>query len=300
MRAMINLQAMLFVLLFVGVAARKKGIISEDGRKSLSSLIIKVILPFNIAKSFCIEWSNEILKKSALVLVVAVIAQIGYVLLSKVLYRRQSEDKRVVLQYATICSNAGFMGNPIVEAVYGSEGLLYASVALIPLRVAMWSSGLSLFTRADGKKMLRSVLLHPCMIAVYIGFFLMAAPVTLPDCVMQTIQSIACCNTAISMIVIGAILAEMKWKEIFDPYLFYYSFIRLIGIPLVVFAVLRLAGIGGMVTGVTVLLAAMPAGSTTVLLADTYGKNSTYASASVFVSTILSLFTLPLISGLLL
>lgn len=299
MEAMCNLQAMLFLLLFVGAISRKLGIITAEGRKCLSGMVIKIILPFNILKSFCITWSYEILSKVIVVLAVAIIFQIMYVILSKILYRGIESDKRAILQYGTICSNAGFMGNPIVEAIYDSEGLLYTSIALIPLRVAMWSSGLSLFTKADKKTMVKKVALHPCMISVYIGFVIMLLQLKLPNFLMNCVTSIANCNTAVSMLVIGAILVDMNWRDIFDPYLFYYSGIRLIVIPLIVFGIMKLIGIDSMVTGVTVLLSAMPAGSTTVLLADTYGKNSKYASACVFLSTVLSLITLPLISTIL-
>jgi malate permease and related proteins len=84
-----------------------------------------------------------------------------------------------------------------------------------------------------------------------------------------------------------------------DKDLFYYSAIRLLGIPLLILFVMKGLGCDALLTGVTVLLAAMPAGSTTVLLADSYGGNSEYASACVFLSTVLSLVTLPVISTLL-
>lgn len=296
MLAMIKLQGMLFLLLGIGVIARKTNVLTKDGRKSLSALVINVILPFNIVNSFRIEWSYEIMKQSIMVLVVAIVAQIFYLVLSKLIFPGVENRKKVVLQYATICSNAGFMGNPIVEAVYGPQGLLYASIALIPLRVAMWSAGLSLFTKTDSKSVVKKLLLHPCIIAVYIGFALMFSQVTLPDFLSNTLKSVGGCNTAISMIVIGAILAEINLKDILDKHLAYYSVWRLILIPLIVFGVMTVLHIDPLVTGVTVLLAAMPAGSTTVLLADTYGADSAFASSCVFISTVFSLLTLPIIS----
>ena len=76
--------------------------------------------------------------------------------------RRQPEDRRKNLTYAIICSNAGFLGNPIAEGVFGSVGLMYASVYLIPQRIMMWSEGLAIFSgNKDPKGTLKKVLTHP-------------------------------------------------------------------------------------------------------------------------------------------
>lgn len=296
---MVTLQLTLFLLLGVGYYTRKRGFITSQSRKSITDLFIQVILPCNIIHSFQIEWSVQIFRNCAAVLAAAFGAQLLYLLLSRVLFIKVSEDKKPVLEYAVICSNAGFMGNPIAEAVYGSEGLLYASIALIPLRIFMWSAGLSLFTKTTKKNVIRQLLTHPCIIAVAAGFILMLTQVRLPAFVNKGILSVSSCTTAVSMIIIGTILAEIDWRTIFSGLLFYYSAVRLLVIPLLVFGILTLLGADRMVTGVTVLLAAMPAGSTTAMLAEKYGANSRFASACVFLSTLLSLATLPLFSLLL-
>ena len=84
----------------------------------------------------------------------------------------------MVLQYATVCSNAGFLGNPVAEGLYGSIGLLYASVYLIPQRIVMWSAGISYFTESPSRKeVVKKVLTHPCIVAVEIGIVLMVTQV---------------------------------------------------------------------------------------------------------------------------
>ncbi len=295
MKSMLNMQGTLFLLILVGIYAQKKGIITNQNRKKFTDLIIEIILPCNIVSSFLIEWSYDILMNCLMVFVVAMITQVLYVILSKMLFKHSDRDKQAVLRYAIICSNAGFLGNPIVESVFGSQGLLFASVALIPLRFAMWSSGLALFTKTDGKSTIKKLITHPCIIAVFVGFFLMLTQIELPGFMLKTLSGIGNSNTAISMIIIGSILAEINVKNLLDKELFYYSAIRLIIIPAVVFVVLRLLQIDSLVTGVIVLLAAMPAGSTTVMLADKYNGNSKFASSCVFLSTVLSLITIPIV-----
>lgn len=294
MKSMIDMQGMLFLLILMGIYARKKGIITNENRKKFTDLIIEIILPCNIVYSFLINWSYEILINCLTVFIVAIITQILYVILSKMLFKKSEKDRQAVLRYAIICSNAGFLGNPIVESVYGSQGLLFASVALIPLRFAMWSSGLSLFTKTDGKSTAKKLITHPCIIAVFVGFVLMITQIQLPEFLLNTISGIGKCNTAISMIVIGSILADIKLKEIMDKELFHFSAIRLILIPIVIFTILKLFKVDSLVIGVIVLLSAMPAGSTTVMLADKYNGNTKFATSCLFLSTVLSLITIPL------
>lgn len=62
---------------------------------------------------------------------------------------REPEGKRKCLEYGIICSNAGFLGNPIAEGMYGIEGLVLASIYLIPKRIMMWSSGLAIFSKKE-------------------------------------------------------------------------------------------------------------------------------------------------------
>ena len=107
-----------------------------------------------------------------------------------------------------ICSNAGFMGNPVVEGIYGSQGLLYASVYLIPLRIFMWSAGLSCFTVASPKDIVKKLVHHPCIIAVVIGMALMPFPEFVPGFLLQTMQSCSKCVLPVSMIVIGSIFPQ--------------------------------------------------------------------------------------------
>ena len=106
------------------------------------------------------------LRATLLALLIALGIQLACWGLGKLLYRFAPEPRRKVLQYATLCSSAGFMGNPIVEGIYGAQGLLYASVYLIPLRFFMWSAGLSCFTHTTARETLKKLALHLCIIAV--------------------------------------------------------------------------------------------------------------------------------------
>ncbi|MFT9057814.1 MAG: AEC family transporter [Ethanoligenens sp.] len=295
---MLNLQGILFLLMIAGVYARKRSFITPESRKKLTALFINLILPCNIVASFHIRLSAQVIALAGEILAISFGVQMLSWLLSKLLYRRVAHNKQMVLRYGTICSNSGFMGNPVVEGVYGMEGLLYASLFLIPVRIFMWSAGLSLFTVADKKDILKKLLKHPCIIAVWIGLGLMLIDFRLPKFVLDSISSISACTTAVAMIIIGAILAEVDVRRVINRLTVYYSFVRLIFIPLLVLGVLLLLHVSTMLTGIAVLLAGMPAGSTTAILAEQYDGDAAYASQCVLLSTVFSLVTLPALSWL--
>jgi hypothetical protein len=186
------------------------------------------------------------------------------------------------------------MGLPLSLAIFGSTGLMYASVALLPIRLFMWSAGLSLYTSTTRKQVVKTLVTHPCIIAVFVGFALMFSGVQLPAFLDNTIDCLGRCCTALSMVVIGAILSDVDPRTVFEPAAVYYSVIRLLAIPAVLYVVLRLLNVDSLVTGIIVILSAMPAGSTTAMLAQKYEQAPEFASKMVFISTLASLVTLPL------
>ena len=164
----------------------------------------------------------------------------------------------------------------------------------------MWSSGISVFSGSrDVKALVRKVLTHPCIIACEIGIFLMLTQLPLPGMVQSTVNSLADCNTALSMMVVGMILADLKLREMVDVPVMVYSAVRLILIPVLVLIPCRLLGLDEMVTGVSVLLAAMPAGATTSILAAKYDADAGFATKMIIMSTLASVITTPIWSFIL-
>ncbi len=301
MQQLINLQFTMFSMIAAGVILKRLRIIGEEGQKNLTDLVIYLILPCNIIKSFMVEFSTSILVTFAGVLIISILIQAGCTLLGHILYNRIELPQKKCLQYATICSNAGFLGNPVAEGVFGITGLTLASIYLIPQRIVMWSAGISVFTESPDKKTLvKKVLTHPCIIACAAGIVLMVTQLKLPGFLTASIQALSNCNTALSMMVIGMILADIRVKQMLDRKVFYYTIIRLVVIPLLVYIPCRFLHLEPIVTGVCVLLAAMPAGATTSILASKYNGDAAFATNLVIFSTLLSLLTTPVWSMLLL
>ena len=294
MKELINLQLMMFALIIIGLILKKTKVIGKEGQKSMTNLVIDLILPCNIIFSFMIKFSSKIAQDFMVILIISILIQVFCVILGSVLYKCSVKRKKC-LRYATICSNAGFLGNPIAQGVYGMMGLTLASIYLIPQRIMMWSEGVSVFTEAPTKKeMLKKIFSHPCIIACEIGVVLMLTGWRPPHFLQETITSISNCNTAMSMLVIGMILADADPRTLVDKDVLFYSVVRLIIIPFCVFLPCWMLRMDSLVKGVSVLLAAMPAGATTTILASKYDCEEEFSVKLVVFSTAASLITTPI------
>lgn len=290
-----NMQIMLFLVMFMGVYFRKTGMIDGSSKNMISNMVINVTLPASILKSFQKEMTQEILMSCAEVMIISILMQIAAALLGLFLYKKYPEERRKVLQYSTICSNAGVLGNALAEGIYGDMGLLYASIFVVPMRTFMWSLGLTYFTEAPDKKSLaKKVLTHPCIVAVIIGFVIMGFQIKLPGFLDLTVKTVANANTYLAMLLVGTILASVDVKSLVDKDILYYAFVRLGLMPFLVFMACRLAGVDNLVTGVSVVLTGMPAASSTAAVASKYHKDEIFATKCVVFTTLLSMVTVPI------
>lgn len=298
---LVDLMGMMFLLIMAGFLLRKLGYITDAGKKCITDILLYAILPCNIIKAFTADLGTNHWNDFAVLLVVAVSVQIMALLIGRFCYGMMDAGEKSVYQYATVCSNSGFLGNPMSEGVFGPTGLLFASVFLLPQRVVMWTAGVTYFTGgADKKKAYKKILLHPSMIATYIGFVLLFFHIKLPTPLYKAVVSMSNCTTAMTMMYIGTILVGIDLKHIITPKQLYYNLIRLVLMPLAVYIGCHLLSVDPLVTGVGVLLTGMPAGSTTSLLAAKYGADEVSAAKCVVLSTLFSIIAIPVWSVILL
>lgn len=298
---MLSLQLEIFMLLALGWFLAWKKILSKKTRAEITSLVLNLVLPAAVIRSFELDLSWEQFRTLSSVLFASIGIQLLYSLAARLLWRKAAPDQRINLRYGTLVSNAGFMGMPICQQLYGGMGLLCSSIFLIPQRIIMWSAGLSLYTAADRRTAIKKVLLHPCIIALELGVIILILRmngIRLPEPLDDTIAAVAGCNTALSMMMIGGMMADADKADVFTPVTIAYSFVRLLGLPLLIFGIMALLPVDHLALQVCVVLSAMPAASTTGMLAQKYDRDPAFASKLIFVSTLFSMVTLPLISWL--
>ena len=223
---MLSLQAQMLLLLAIGIFLTKKHIITEQGRACLTDLLLFLILPANIIQSFRIEFNAEIFRSTRDILILSIVLQVFYGVICAVCYDRYAFARKAVMQYGTVCSNAGFLGSPLTEGLFGGVGLLLTSVYLIPQRIVMWSMGVSYFMQDDAaaspggrtrhRAVLCKTLTHPCILAVFVGMALMLTQCQLPAFLGKALQCTSNCNMTMSMLLIGAIIGSCDLHPLLD------------------------------------------------------------------------------------
>lgn len=291
---MLTMQLMMFSLVIIGFIVRKKEIIGVEARKDLVDFCLFVTLPFNILNSFLVEWHYGMLASCGIILLLSIGYNVISVLIGYLLYNKVEEKKQKSLRYGTIVSNGGFLGNPVLESVYGTSGAFYGSIFMFPVRVAMWSIGISVFMKGKKQNVFKKIVTNPCIVVMFIGAIIMASGIQLPEFMTKTIGAISGSNMPLSMMLIGMLLAEINPRGLIDKTMVFYTVVRLIGVPLIILAVTAFLPIEPILRGITVIIAGMPAPITTALLSAKYDGDEKYATGMIFVSTLISLITLPI------
>ena len=288
------LQFMMFAEMFIGYLLCRAKILQPKDRAVFSKAVINLFLPCNIINSFLTSTGTDMMKDFLIVLIISTGIQIFCAILANILFNRKPAEHKPILQYATVCSNAGFLGNAVAEGVYGKLGLLYGQIYLIPLRIVMWTAGISYFEgNGDLKGKIQKIITHPCIIAVIIGIVLMLGGIQVPSALGRTMTALGRCSTPLIMLFLGMVLAEAGFKGIISKETLSFSFLRLIAIPAAVLLGCVLFHVDSFITGLSVLLAAMPAGTTTSVLAEHYKADVAFASNIVICTTIGSILLLP-------
>jgi len=291
---MVNTQSILFLYMLVGFYCRKKGIFDDGTRDKLTDFVVLITLPLMVFESFNMPFDLEALRQGAAALLIASVMAVVALILGKFLYNGFIPREKSIMQYGTLVTNSGFAGLPIVSGAYGDEGLFLGSLFIIPTRILMWSAGISLFSQGGSRwERAKKVLLNPSIIAVGLGLVRMVFQLPLPAFLDTAMDNLGGCTSPLAMALVGAILADVEVKSVFEPKAFYLVLVRQIVLPLLCLGGLKLLGADPLTTGVSVALSGMPIGSTTAILAQKYGADARFASKCVFISTLTSLATVP-------
>ena len=277
-------------MMAVGFLLRKTHAVGKEAERVVTNLVLDVVLPCNIFNSFLGDHAGVDLSDYVAILLLSMGIQLLSMVYAKFAFPRESPDRRVNLGYAMICSNAGFLGNPITEGVFGASGLMLNSIFLIPQRIMMWSEGLALYSGvSDRKATVRKVITHPCVVACFLGFAAMLTGLAVPPLLLSPIQQIGRCNTPLTMMMIGMILSEIDLKHLADKTILWFTAHRLVLMPLTVYLICLVLPVSKIVAGVCTLLAAMPAGATTTMLAAKYDRDPQFAAKLVVFTTLCSI-----------
>jgi predicted permease len=293
----------LFILILVGWGVRRLGFFSDEVTLGVSRFLVNVALPALVIDSMQIPFDPALAREGAALALAAGAYFAGATLFALVFpyLIRARPDERGIFSFLIVFANTGFMGYPVVLAIWGEEGVFLAAIYNLLFSLLLFTVGVLLLTGArDGwRSVSPRVLLSPGIVSVAVGLALFFLSVDLPDVVGGPIEMLGALTTPLSMIVVGALLARQDPRTIFgNARVYAYAIVRLLALPLATFVLLRPFVADPLVLGVCVVLAAMPGATNAALFAEEYGVNPELASQAVFITTLFCIGTIPLIAGL--
>lgn len=282
----------MFLYMAIGGLLFQKGLITKEGSKSLANLLLYVVLPCVVVKSFCVARTTE--RTSGLL--VSFLAALGILLLamavSHLLFQKNPID-----DFGAAFSNAGFMGFPLVAAVQGSEAIFYAAGFVALLNALQWTYGQSLISGDPGYRSPKAILKNPLVLSLLLGILIFCFEIPVPAIASDLLAALSALNAPLAMAILGVYLAQTDPKTLFnDPHLYVVAAARLVLIPLLTILVLKLLPAEYAAIATTlVIVAAAPIGSNVAVYAQKLGKDYAYAVRGVCLSTLLSAITMPLL-----
>lgn len=312
-----------FVMMLPGVILKLTKLSVDGLGKALSNIVLYIAQPALVLSAYLMDFSKDTLFNIIAVFILSVVTHLIFTGVTLLMYRRAKDSARRMLRFATIFSNAAFMGIPLIEAVLSKEATLYATIYNITFNLFLWTLGVHICTAnrdydGDGtldkdieikhksEASIKKALLHPITIAAVIGLvlFFFSAKSYVPVFVIDCLDRIKALVAPLSMIILGLRIADLKLKGLFnDLYMYIMLAMRHLVLPLIVIGVMKLTVLVGIpisevVQKVTVILAATPVATSATMFAEKYDCDSVYVSKLVAVSTILSIVTIPLLVAL--
>ena len=283
----------MFALMLLGLLLSRRGMITEQGSRDLSNVLLYAVIPCVILRSYMSEFSTEKLRAMGLSALIAVIA---FATSIAVAYLTCGTRHRIE-NFAVAFGNAGFIGIPLVTAVFGPEAAFYVVSFSTFANLLQWTYGIVIISGKKETMNLRMVFVNPVFISMVIGIALFVLQPTLPTVVTGTIGYIADGNTVLAMIILGYYLSKVQLRGLFaDVRLYLFSALRLLVVPAVTILVfLPFPFARGEITLITLIAAATPIASSTAIFAQKFDQDYRRAVSYVCLSTILSVATLPLV-----
>ncbi len=287
------------VLISISWLLTKKQRLTIEGARQMSTILLYVVVPALIVTSFQRPWSlNEFYG-----LLLAVVAAVLYHLLGIFIInlRKPASYDGMIFRLAVVYSNCGFMAFPILNALYGSEGIFYGGVFVAVFNIFLWSHGISGF-QLSPEKSVKKILLNPGVLPVIIGVVLFGLQITLPPAVLNLLKGLAAVNTPLAMFVIGIYLAPVAFASLWkNPRIRQTTVLRLLLLPLIFYFssryLLQLSGLAAdqPILEIITICGACPAASSIILIPSSLGKSGELGAELVLFTTVCSVLTIPMI-----
>ncbi|KQL20008.1 AEC family transporter [Cytobacillus solani] len=291
----------MFVLYGIGILGfivRKKGVLNEHANDVLTHLILSITLPALILFSLDISFSVDIVKDFLWLISMSMYILVLSCFLAKWMKKRARLEKKQknVYEGLIIFGNQGFIGYAVSFILFEEQGIIYLTIFNLCYLILIWTYGIFLFSNSTINW--KQIFLNPGILSTFVGLILFLLPVNLPVMVSSGLESVGKMTIPLSMMLIGSLVANVNYKDLFlsikNRYLWKMAIARLLFIP---FLLLPFAFISFpfslLITAI--LVSGMPAAPTITLFSQKYGADTLFASLGVLITTLLCIVTIPLL-----
>lgn len=292
----------LLTFCLTGFVLCKTKLLKAEHSKPLSVLLVYVFYPCMSFNTFSARFSVAYLQERGMLILVSVAFVGVMVVLAKVVSKLLGGDPytKNINEYSVATANIGYMGYPLVEAVFGQSTLLDCMMFGLPMSIYIGTIGYNMLTIGKGQKSIWEKIFTPSLIGILLGCVVGISGIQLPQTVFDISKMSSNCVAPVSMLLTGMAISEFSIKELLVNWKVYIvCAVRLILAPVVAWALVKLFGLGFALIP-AVALYAMPCGMNNIVYPKLVEKDCRLGAAIVLISTALSLITIPLCLSLLL
>lgn len=285
----------LFIIMFIGAAAKRAKVLNSSIEDSISVLLIQIAMPALVISSTNFERTSEVLPNMLSILAITFVSYLVAIVLSTAAVKALKYDRESANVFISLIvfANVGFMGYPVTRAFFSEVGVFYATVVNLVFTSFLWTYGILLFNsqgKPDYKK-----LLNIGTISALIAVFMFLFQLRLPYYIQTAFDLTGKMTTPLSMILIGAMIAEIDIaKLVSNKKVYLVAAVKLLIMPLATAFLLKYLGFNSTVISICTVMAAMPSGATNAIFARQFDSEPLFASVGVFITTLLSILTLPI------
>ena len=281
---------------FIGFVLTKKGILTDVGIKQITELVLRVAVPCLIINSYQRKFDPAMAKNLGIAILFSLAIHILYILIVPLIFRKKPDKTDRINKFSVIYSNCGFMALPLIDSLYGSEGVFYAVAYVTVFNVLYWTQGIYIYTNDIKQLSVKKAILNPGVLGVIVGMILFFTQITLPLPIGKTVEFMASVNTPLPMIILGTYLVNLNIRETLKNLsLWVVTALRLVILPVLTIFIISFLNMETTMSMPLVLACSCPVAAVTTLFAVRYDLDSEYSSQAVSFTTLLSVITIPVI-----
>ena len=293
----------LFLVIALGYLLLKIKVLDVDFNQRLTTLLLSVTTPALIVSSVLSTTIEKDLSEIIFVFIVAIVIFMVLPILGLIIVKimKVPLHQQGLYIFMTMFSNIGFMGFPVMKSIFGNEAVFLTAIFNMLFNLLVFTVGILFMNYRSAEKISINLrqLFSPGVVSSLVALLIYLTGFQMPDIISSTITMIGDITTPIAMMLIGSTLATIPLKEVFNELRVYpYTILKQIIIPIIAYPILNFFIKDALILGVSLIMISMPVGNIAVLFATEYHKDVALAAKTVFMTTLLSIITIPLIVAL--